>query len=77
MIVPKNSVLMNMTIPEGVLNVRSTSVKLSFKLSFESCLMEDVETLHEGKVLVSFNIIKALTGIASAVFGVKSKSVFP
>ena len=62
---------MSMSIPEGVLNVGSTSLR------FGRCLKDEVEFLHEGKVLVSFDITKALTGIAAALFRVIRKSVVP
>ena len=62
---------MSKSIPEGVLNVRSASLR------FGRCLKDEVENLHEGKMLVSFDITKALTGIAAALFGVIRKSVVP
>ena len=62
---------MSMSIPEGVLNVGSASLR------FGRCLKDEVETLHEGKRLVSFDITKALTGIAAALFGVIRKCVVP
>ena len=59
---------MSMSISESVLNVGSASLR------FRRCLKDDVETSNEGKILVSFGITKALTGIAAAVCGVISMS---
>ena len=56
------------SIPYGVLNVGSASLRIG------RCFQDVVETVDEGRTLVSFDITKARSGMAVSFFGVRRKS---